>query len=154
MHPHERRDAAARPTSWASSAAAQHTMIANHRRDTDPELRVRRLLYAAGYRYRVDYSLPLSRRRSADVAFPRQRLSVFIDGCFWHGCPDHYVPPLTNADFWARKVAVNRARDADTNARLLECGWNVRRYWEHTPPSSVVADIVSVLHALRNGSAD
>jgi DNA mismatch endonuclease (patch repair protein) len=73
-------------------------------------------------------------RREADIIFPRQRVAVFLDGCFWHGCPDHGVRPRTNADYWSAKLDRNRARDAETDADLEAIGWLVMRVWEHEPP--------------------
>ena len=96
-------------------------MVADRRRDTQPELAVRRVVHAAGLRYRVDYPpLPDNRRLRADLVFTRARVAVFVDGCFWHGCPDHRAAAKRNADFWAAKVAGNR-----------ENGWTVLRFWEH-----------------------
>ena len=115
----------------ASSAAARATMVANRRRDTGPELALRRALHARGLRYRVDHPLPFDRRRRADVVFPRARVAVFVDGCFWHGCPEHGTMPKANRAFWRDKIARNRARDADTDRRLADLGWTVLRFWEH-----------------------
>src|SRR3954447_928733 len=86
------------------SAATRRTMQANRGRDTGPELAVRSALHRAGWRFRVDVPLPFDRRRRADVVFTRVGLYVFIDGCFWHGCPDHFVTPKTRTDFWLDKV--------------------------------------------------
>lgn len=87
--------------SWASNPAARAAMRGNRRRDTQPELLVRRLVHAAGLRYRVDFApLPDRRRLRADLVFIRARVAVFVDGCFWHGCPDHHRPAKTNASFW------------------------------------------------------
>ncbi len=120
--------------SWASSPAIRRTMLGNRRRDTTPELLIRRLLHAQGLRYRVDWPLPFDRRRRADIVFTRQKVAVFIDGCFWHGCPEHYIAPKENAEFWAKKVATNVARDRDTDSRLVTLGWTVLRIWEHEDP--------------------
>ena len=129
------------PGSWASSAASRATMRRNAGRNTVPELRVRRLLHAAGLRYRVDWPLPFNRRRRADIAFPSSMVAVFIDGCFWHGCPAHYVAPSANAGYWAGKVAANSARDNDTDARLEAAGWTVLRFWEHEDPQAVASTV-------------
>jgi DNA mismatch endonuclease (patch repair protein) len=118
-------------------------MQANRRRDTAPELAVRRELCRRGLRYRVDF--PVLPRRRADVAFVRARLAVFVDGCFWHGCPDHYTVAKTNASFWSQKTEVNRARDQDTDLRLSEMGWTVVRAWEHESPVSVADRVVAAL---------
>lgn len=106
-------------------------MRANRGRDTGPELAVRRALHARGLRYRVDHPLPFDRRRRADIAFTRAKVAVFIDGCFWHGCPEHGTTPRTNTAFWAAKIARNRERDEDTTGRLGALGWTVLRFWEH-----------------------
>ena len=123
--------------SWASSEATRKSMRSNRRRDTGPEMAVRRLLHASGLRYRVDYPLPFDRRRKADIAFTRQRIAVFIDGCFWHGCPEHFVAPKTNSDYWRVKIAGNIARDQDSDSRLQAAGWIVLRSWEREDPGTV-----------------
>lgn len=122
-------------------------------RDTAPELALRRLLHARGLRYRVDAPLPPVPRRRADVLFPRLKIAVFVDGCFWHGCPEHYIPPKSNDSFWRIKVDTNRSRDQDTTERLTQAGYTVLRFWEHEPVGQV-ADAVqgTVLAAGRRGS--
>jgi len=117
-------------------------MRGNRRRDTRPELAIRRLAHAAGLRYRVDYA-PLSdhRRLRADMVFQRARVAVFVDGCFWHGCPHHHRPSRTNAEFWSKKVEDNQIRDAKTDALLQDAGWTVLRFWEHESPQMVAARI-------------
>jgi len=122
-------------------------MRGNRRRDTRPELAVRSLLYAAGLRYRVDYPLPFDKRRRADIVFPRQRLAVFIDGCFWHGCPDHYRTAKADiGGFWATKLQQNAARDEDTDRRLADSGWTVMRFWEHEDPHAVAERVSEALN--------
>ncbi|GHF03264.1 hypothetical protein GCM10014715_69440 [Streptomyces spiralis] len=117
--------------SWASSAARRRNMQAIRSRDTTPERLVRRLVHAQGLRYRVA-ARPLSGlRRTADMVFRPAKVAVFIDGCYWHGCPEHYVSPKTNPGYWSDKVARNVARDRDTDERLREAGWLVLRFWEH-----------------------
>jgi len=123
--------------SWASSDVVRRSMKGNRSRDTGPELRVRRLVHARGLRYLVDSPPEKSLRRRADLLFCGPRVAVFIDGCFWHGCPDHHTVSRTNSSFWAEKVARNRARDADTNERLASQGWTVLRFWEHEDPHAV-----------------
>jgi DNA mismatch endonuclease, patch repair protein len=110
-------------------------MRGNRRRDTGPELAVRRAVHALGLRYYVDRRPLSDLRRTADLLFPRLRVAVFVDGCFWHGCPEHHTIARTNADFWAEKVRRNRERDADTDRRLREAGWKVVRVWEHESPA-------------------
>ena len=119
--------------SWATSPAIRRSMQANRRRDTGPELAIKRLLHARGLRYRVDARPLPTLRRTADVIFTRARIAVFIDGCWWHGCSDHYRPPALNAAYWAVKVARNRERDHQVDEALLAAGWRVIRIWEvHT----------------------
>jgi DNA mismatch endonuclease (patch repair protein) len=105
-------------------------MQRQRRRDTKPEVALRSYLHRAGFRFRVDYPLSGLRRR-ADLAFPRQQVAVFVDGCFWHGCPEHGTSPKANAAWWRTKIDANIARDRDTDARLAETGWKVVRVWEH-----------------------
>lgn len=124
-------------------------MRSNRRRDTEPELAVRRLLHARGLRYRVDVPLDFDRRRRADIVFSAVKLVVFIDGCFWHGCPVHYSVPVSNREFWSAKRTRNSERDKETTQRLTEEGWTVKRYWEHDDPADVAADILTAYLSLR-----
>jgi len=117
------------------------------RRHTMPELAVRRRLHALGLRYRVQLPVPGNRRRTIDIAFTRVRVAVFIDGCFWHGCPHHGVRPRTNPDWWKWKLERNRTRDADTTRLLADQGWHVLRFWEHDDPQRVADDIATVVRA-------
>nr|WP_276202972.1 very short patch repair endonuclease [Jiangella muralis] len=116
-------------------------MSRQRRRDTEAELSLRRVLHARGLRYRVDAALPGLPRRRADLSFPRQRLAVFVDGCFWHGCPVHKTEPKNNAAWWAAKLARNIERDRETDAHLADLGWRVVRIWEHEDPE-LAADLV------------
>lgn len=120
-------------------------MQGNRKRDTTPEIRIRKLLHAGGLRYRVDYPLPFDRRRRADVVFTKLKVAVFIDGCFWHGCPEHYISPRSNHEFWRNKHLKNLARDRDTDVRMRQLGWTVMRFWEHESPEDVVGRIRSCL---------
>lgn len=117
-------------------------------RDTKPEVAVRSLLHGQGLRYRVNHRVPSSSRRTVDIAFTKLRLAVFIDGCFWHGCPEHFVTPKTRTEFWSSKIARNQARDAESTQNLELAGWTVRRYWEHQDPKWVAADIRSCVEGL------
>jgi DNA mismatch endonuclease (patch repair protein) len=132
--------------SWATSKTARNTMLANRSRDTGPELALRRELHRRGFRFRVCARPIKEVRRTADILFTRQRLAVFVDGCFWHGCPDHYTAPVKNASFWSDKVERNRARDAQTDQLLRAAGWTVLRLWEHVSLTQG-ADLVARLHA-------
>lgn len=120
-------------------------MRSNTHRDTRPELAIRRLLHARGLRYRVDMAPWSNKRRRADIVFTRQRLAVFIDGCFWHGCPEHATLPVTNTDYWRPKLARNIERDRETTAMAEAEGWRVVRIWEHTKPEDAVATILEML---------
>jgi len=116
--------------------------------NTKPEIRLRRALWRAGYRYLVKNSLP----GNPDLVFTRQRLAVFVDGCFWHRCPIHYQAPTTNAYFWETKIAKNVDRDERVNSELREIGWTVLRIWEHEIKKDLdgsVNKVISVLHDHR-----
>jgi DNA mismatch endonuclease (patch repair protein) len=115
------------------------------RRDNDAELAVRRLLHAAGYRYRVQYPVPGAPRRTIDIAFTRARVAIFIDGCFWHGCAEHGTSPTSNRAWWSTKLLANQQRDADTTQHLERSGWRVLRYWEHEQPEAILGSIGRVL---------
>nr|CTQ89717.1 Very-short-patch mismatch repair endonuclease (G-T specific) [Kibdelosporangium sp. MJ126-NF4] len=116
-------------------------MRGNRGRDTRPELALRALLHQRGLRYRVSTRPLRESRRTADIVFTRVRVAVFVDGCFWHGCPEHHRPSSTNSTFWRDKVEGNRRRDAETTTMLQDEGWAVIRAWEHEDPA-VTADLV------------
>lgn len=118
-------------------------------RDTSAELAVRRILHRMGLRYRVDSPPLKDLRRRADLVFGPSRVAVFIDGCFWHGCPEHGSrPTIANSGYWSDKIARNRARDTDTDEKLADAGWLVIRVWEHEDPT-MVAKLVSESVATR-----
>lgn len=119
------------------------------RRDNAPEMAVRRALYATGMRYRVCFRVPGQRRRTIDIAFLGAKLAVYIDGCFWHSCPEHCHLPKANRQWWTAKLAMNRARDAAVNAQLDALGWTVLRFWEHEDPDAVAAHIAERLGYLQ-----
>lgn len=132
--------------SWASSPGTRASMRSNRGKDTRPELDLRSAVHALGLRYRVSIRPLKAVRRTADLVFTKARVAVFLDGCFWHGCPDHHTAAVTNAEFWATKVVTNRARDRDTDARLEEAGWLAVRVWEHEDPHEAalrIKDLVS-----------
>jgi DNA mismatch endonuclease, patch repair protein len=124
-------------------------MRANRRRDTAPELRLRRALHRRGHRYRVDHQPLPGLRRRADVVFTRWRVAVFVDGCFWHGCPAHGTQPRANADYWRAKIDRNVERDRETDDLLVEAGWSVVRVWEHVSTESAVERIEVALTQIR-----
>ncbi|WP_055716530.1 very short patch repair endonuclease [Streptomyces torulosus] len=114
-------------------------------RDTTPEVAVRKLLHAAGLRYRVNVPVPGMARRTIDIVFPKAKIAIFMDGCFWHGCPKHATHPKANAEWWRRKLNKNIARDQETTEHLREAGWTVLRYWEHEAPNVVAEDVQSAV---------
>jgi DNA mismatch endonuclease, patch repair protein len=131
--------------SWASSDAIRRTMLRNRDRNSAPELALRSAAHRAGLRYRL-WQKPLPGvRRTADLVFPRVRVAVFLDGCFWHACPEHFVPPKTNSLYWQAKIEANRKRDADTDRLLAEAGWTVVRVWEHQDPLAAAARIAIIV---------
>jgi DNA mismatch endonuclease, patch repair protein len=111
-------------------------MQSNKGRDTGPELALRRAVHALGLRYRVNARPLRGVRRTADLLFTRAQVAVFLDGCFWHGCPEHHTVSATNTAFWVEKVETNRRRDRDTDAKLREAGWRSLRVWEHEDPTA------------------
>ncbi|MDW9650160.1 DNA mismatch endonuclease Vsr [Sinorhizobium meliloti] len=114
-----------------SSREASLRMGRVRQKGTKAELDLRRALHARGLRYRLHVPLLKTPRRVADIVFSNARVAVFVDGCFWHGCPLHGSWPKQNADFWREKIETNRARDADTDQRLESLGWKVIRIWAH-----------------------
>lgn len=134
----------------ASRPGIDRIMRANKSRDTKPELRLRRALHRRGLRYRVHHRPEPELRRTADLVFPRAKVAIFVDGCFWHGCPAHHRPASVNSAFWANKIQGTQARDRSTTQFLQERGWAVIRVWEHEDPE-VVAE--SVAAAVRTRSA-
>jgi DNA mismatch endonuclease (patch repair protein) len=139
--------------SWASNPAVRARMQRQQTRDTQPELAVRRLLHAAGLRYRVDAPpLPALRRR-ADVVFGPAKVALFVDGCFWHGCPDHGSRTTrSNPTYWAEKVRRNRERDHHTDTLLEAVGWISIRAWEHEDPRDVAERVILVVKSRRTSA--
>ncbi len=125
-------------------------MQAIRSRDTKPERLIRKLVHANGLRYRVAAKPLPDLRRTADLVFRPAKVAVFIDGCYWHGCPEHYVSPKTNSGYWSEKVARNVARDRDTDERLTAAGWLVLRFWEHQSSDACALSIISAVRERRN----
>lgn len=120
------------------------------RRDTAPEVAVRRLLHASGLRYRVNVPVPGARRRTIDIVFGKIKLAIFMDGCFWHGCPQHATQPKANAEWWRAKLDKNMARDRETTDQLRAAGWTVLRFWEHESPEKVARQIADTVSERRS----
>lgn len=124
-------------------------MVAARRRDTRPERELRSELHRLGLRFRLHRPIVPGVRRQADVVFGPARVAVFVDGCFWHGCPIHGTAAKANADFWRDKIATNKKRDADTDARLAAAGWKVLRVWEHEEPVDAARRIARAVRRRR-----
>jgi DNA mismatch endonuclease (patch repair protein) len=140
-----------RSTPAASSEVIRQRMATTRRRDTHPELALRSALHRLGLRFFVDRAVVGNRRR-VDIVFPTERLAVFVDGFFWHSCPEHGTTPRQNREWWIAKLAANQARDADTDRVLHDKGWSVIRIFEHEEPA-VAADVVlSRVMAIRKAN--
>lgn len=133
------------PRVQPSSLEASRRMAKIRQKGTGAEIALRRELYRRGLRYRVDFEVLKKPRRVADIAFPGRKIAIFVDGCFWHGCPEHATWPKQNSDFWRQKIETNRTRDADTNERLRNIGWTVLRFWEHVPPTEAADSVVQTV---------
>ncbi len=120
-------------------------MRANRRRDTGPEVALRQELHRRGLRFRVDHQPVKGVRCRADIVFTRARVAVFVDGCFWHSCPEHGNLPLANREWWRAKLDVNIARDRRNDQELADAGWRVIRCWEHEPASAAADAICEAL---------
>ena len=144
------------PTFENVPASRTRIMRANKRVGTGPEMALRSELHRRGLRFRVDYPVrvPGQRLIRVDVAFTKVRLAVFLDGCFWHGCPQHATAPVENSNYWGPKLKENRARDARQTAALEGDGWRVMRLWEHVPVEEAADDVVALLSsAARSANA-
>lgn len=126
-------------------AHTRRRMEQQRRRDTLPELAIRRAAHARGLRYLVDRAPLPGMRTRADLLFPRRQVAVFVDGCFWHRCPSHGTSPVNNAAWWETKLAENESRDRRVNARLTGAGWAVIRIWEHEDPGIAVLRIIEAV---------
>ena len=141
---------AAKPYPFPTSAGVTANMKANRRTNTKPELALRTALHAMGYRYRKDHRLDLPLRRvRPDIAFTRRKVAVFVDGCFWHACPEHGSKPRNNEWYWGPKLLRNVERDRANDAALTLAGWSVIRLWEHVPLDEAVTTVVTALEPRR-----
>lgn len=118
-------------------------------RDTGVEMALRRALHASGLRYRVHRRPLKGVRREADIVFGPAKVAVFVDGCFWHGCPEHATWPKRNSAFWREKIEKNRARDRNTDVRLEEAGWVPVRVWEHESAIDAAVRVAAIVEARR-----
>lgn len=131
------------------NAEVSKRMSQNRRRDTRPERAVRAALHARGARFRVDHRLQLdSLNVRPDIVFTRRRLAVFVDGCFWHGCPQHGNLPQRNSDYWEPKLRRNADRDQRVDRALADAGWRVMRAWEHEAPDAIARRVLRALGAV------
>ena len=114
-------------------------------RDTAAEMIVRRALHRMGLRYRVNLRVLPGFRRTVDIAFTKRKVAVFVDGCFWHGCPLHATSSKSNQEYWSSKIAANVARDRDTDEALGQAGWTAVRIWEHEPSHQAAARVYAAV---------
>lgn len=132
-----------------TTSAVRIRMSKQKSRNTGIEMALRKILHSAGFRYRVHRRPVEGVRREADLAFGPARVAVFVDGCFWHGCPEHATWPKNNADFWREKIETNRRRDADTDARLNDAGWLALRIWEHETAETAADRVITAVRERR-----
>jgi DNA mismatch endonuclease, patch repair protein len=132
----------------ASTPAVRRRMQVTLRRDTPGELALRSAIHRSGLRFHVDWPIPGTRRR-ADLAFVSAKVVVFVDGCFWHGCPKHATWPKANAAWWRVKIQTNVRRDRDTDARLRAGRWKVLRFWEHESNDRAALSVVRAVNSSR-----
>ncbi|GCD99409.1 very short patch repair endonuclease [Embleya hyalina] len=136
-------------TSLTTTDATRARMSRQRSKDTGVEVALRRVLHGMGLRYRVHRRPLKGVRREADVVFGPAKVAVYVDGCFWHGCPVHATWPKRNAEFWKTKIEGNRTRDADTDRRMAEAGWLVVRVWEHEDAAVAAARVRDAVIARR-----
>lgn len=128
-----------------SDTAVHNVMRSNRRRDTKPEVALRSALHRRGFRFRNDAPIVTDCGKiRVDIALARHRLAIFVDGCFWHCCPEHGTKPRSNTEYWRPKLERNRQRDASADALLHAAGWQVVRVWEHQDPEEA-ADLIDRL---------
>lgn len=140
---------AARTRVAPSSPEASRRMRRVRQKNTSAESALRRELHALGLRYRLQVPVLTKPRRVVDITFVGPRVAVFVDGCFWHGCPKHATWPKQNAEFWRAKIVANQERDRDTDERLRADGWKVVRVWAHEPPHVAASRIAKTVHARK-----
>ncbi|HML39854.1 MAG TPA: DNA mismatch endonuclease Vsr [Bellilinea sp.] len=133
-----------------SSFAAKRRMEAAKPKDTLPEIKLRAALKELGIDFEVDVKPIEDLKRRADILFREDGIAVFVDGCFWHGCPIHGTQAKANAEFWTEKIKRNKDRDVDTNQRFEAAGWTVIRVWEHEYPIEAAMKIAEIIERRRN----
>src|SRR4051812_36215611 len=139
------------PYPHPTNAHVSDRMRRNPRRDTRPEMALRRVLHNTGLRYRIDYAIRTPQRLvRPDVVFTRARLAIFVDGCFWHCCPEHGRHPARNTWYWTPKLQANVDRDRRADSTLRAAGWTVIRIWEHEPVESATERVLLELRRERN----
>jgi DNA mismatch endonuclease (patch repair protein) len=141
-------------TSWATSPGVRRSMQSNTGRDTNPELELRKALQRVGLRFWKNRRPIRGLRCEADVVFPRLRLAVFVDGCFWHGCSEHKSLPVAHGDWWRAKLSRTVTRDRENNDLLARAGWTVVRLWEHESIEDMVSRVTGAINTIRQQSND
>jgi DNA (cytosine-5)-methyltransferase 1 len=151
LHPAPKpiRPAAKVPAPPATDKKTQSRMKRQAKRDTKPEVFLRKSLTRLGLRYRVEVAPLGDLKTRADIVFPGPKVAVFVHGCFWHGCPEHHRPTKSNTKWWADKIAANQARDEKNRLVLEAAGWTVVRVWEHESPDSAAERIAAVLETAK-----
>ena len=138
------------PYPHPDTQATVRSMRGNKAKDTKPEVETRRLLHRQGLRFRKSYTVKLEKRRTRiDIAFQRLRLAVLIDGCFWHGCPEHGHIPKTNRAYWEPKLMGNLERDREVDRLLSEAGWEVMHFWSHMSPQEIACNVAKRVADIR-----
>lgn len=138
-----------RPESWASSPAVRKAMQANKKRNSKPELKIRSAAHRLGLRFYVLRSPEPQLRVCADLVFPRSKVAVFVDGCFWHGCIEHGTKPRTNTAYWRQKIDGNVRRDQTVDVQLSNAGWLSVRIWEHEDPTEAAVRLRNIVNSRR-----
>jgi DNA mismatch endonuclease (patch repair protein) len=133
----------------AVTPSTTRRMARTVQRDNMGERALRSALHRRGLRFRLHRRIVEGTRRTADIVLPRVKVAIFLDGCFWHGCPQHATSPKNNANWWRAKIDSNIARDRDTNQRLAALGWIVLRFWTHEDFESVADRIVAIVNEQR-----
>jgi DNA mismatch endonuclease (patch repair protein) len=144
------------PSPASSDPGIARSMRGNKRRDTSPEIRLRSALHRLGWRFRIDLPIEAGagRRPRPDIVFTRARLAIFIDGCFWHSCPEHGRRPNSNWYYWGPKLERNVQRDLEDVRRLDAAGWSVLRVWEHFAVEDAVPLVEAALAALTTATRE